>query len=366
MRSLIVREAEPRLDVLRVLRPPRLLGRLEHGALRERVPDQVVPRPEVERQAVRDLPVVLRPRAVLPHVQRSQEIRRVRHADLVARRDRRERRQVPRVGVIPDGEERFDVRRHGPVLRGDPAHAVVAVARVVQGVQVLAAHLQIVMASRAVRDGEVVVERIHVLVAIPRQVRVARDRETAERDLRRARGDAVGRVPVVRPFHQRVLEEAVRHIPRPDLVQRAVAEDIGQRADDVGVVLDIGHRPGGMSRGARAERLDQARVRDLAHHAHLRRQLLIEDARELHGPGAGQRDVERRVRRVPDRRERLVLVFDVAEEVRLVVHDRAAQRPADLCSLNGIAWQHRIFARCTGCCGSCRRGLPRTCSCPTS
>ena len=57
--------------------------------------------------------------------------------------------------------------------RVDHAAAAVAVARVVQQVQVLAAELQVVTAGRVVGQREVVADRVHVLIAIARQVVVA-------------------------------------------------------------------------------------------------------------------------------------------------------------------------------------------------
>ena len=78
---------------------------------------------------------------------------------------------------------------------------------------------------------------------------------------------------------------------------------------------------------------------------HLRRKLLVQPhAAQLDGMKALQRDVECRVRRVPDGRQRLVLVFIIGEEVELVLQDRPAVRPADLLIRVGQdALQHRIW-----------------------
>ena len=83
---------------------------------------------------------------------------------------------------------------------------------------------------------------------------------------------------------------------------------------------------------------------DLPHQAHRRRQLLIEPhAAKLHVSDAVQLDVEPRIRCRPDRGQRLALVFIVAEEMQLVLDDRAAQRAADLLILVGQdAFQHRV------------------------
>src|SRR6266550_9386561 len=72
-------------------------------------------------------------------------------------------------------------------------------------------------------------------------------------------------------------------------------------------------------------------MRDLAHHAHPRRQFLVQaETGELDGVRPVERDVEGREWRVPDGGQRLVLVLVVPEEVQLVAHDRSANRGAVL------------------------------------
>src|SRR5437867_11918113 len=69
----------------------------------------------------------------------------------------------------------------------------------------------------------------------------------------------------------------------------------------------------------------------LPHQMRVRGQLMVHaHAGELDVSDPIQLDVELRVRRVPDRGERLTLVFIIAEEMRLVLRDRAADGPADL------------------------------------
>ena len=85
-------------------------------------------------------------------------------------------------------------------LRGvDRAHALAAVRLNLMTVQELAAEPQVVMAARVVRVGEVVAHVPDPLVLVPRIELVAANREAGERDARRPGGDAVGRLPVLRP-----------------------------------------------------------------------------------------------------------------------------------------------------------------------
>ena len=99
---------------------------------------------------------------------------------------------------------------------------------------------------------------------------------------------------------------------------------------------------------------------DLAHQAHLRRQLLVEaHAGQVDVMRTVQRDVERGIRRRPDRRQRLMLVFVVGEVVQLVQDDRSADGAADLLVLVGdLRVEHRIGGVPAGCRGSCRRTVP--------
>ena len=69
----------------------------------------------------------------------------------------------------------------------------------------------------------------------------------------------------------------------------------------------------------------------LPHQTHLWRKLIVQaHASQLHVCDALQLDIECRVRRLPDRGQRLALVFVVGEEVKLVSHNPPAVRPADL------------------------------------
>src|SRR4029078_12232619 len=67
------------------------------------------------------------------------------------------------------------------------------------------------------------------------------------------------------------------------------------------------------------------------------------DTAKVDVPDAAQRDVESRIRRIPDRGQRLALVFVVGKEVQAVLQDRTAERPADLLVRVGQhLLQHRI------------------------
>ena len=98
-------------------------------------------------------------------------------------RDRTERRvsQLPRVRVERIGQQRRDVGRNRSAVDRGRATALVAVARVVQQMEEFAAGPEVVMPLRVVRIREVVVNRVGVLVAVPRDVAVAIAAEPAER-----------------------------------------------------------------------------------------------------------------------------------------------------------------------------------------
>jgi len=177
-------EAEPRLDVVGVLRAVGRHPRLERPVLRKGVPDQVVPQPEVQRQAVGDVPVVLDPGAEL-----RQQIGTIEAADpdLVALHERVDERQVPGVGVQRVREDRPDLglgRARAAARRVD-AHAVVAEA---PGMEVLAAELQVVPAPRVVREREVVADRRDLLLPRPGVQRAPLNLEAAEPDAAGRRG----------------------------------------------------------------------------------------------------------------------------------------------------------------------------------
>ena len=307
---------------------------------------EVVAQPEIQRQAIRDLPVVLRPAGDLLRVEVDVE---VADADAVAPRDRRDRREVPGVGVERIREERFDVGRHRPVGGVNRAHALPAVRLNLMTVQELAAELQVVMAARVVRVREVVAHVPDPLVLVPRIELVAADREAGERDAGRPGRDAVGRLPVLRPRREVRVGETEHGLPHPDLVQRPVAQDLRELPEVLVVVFVVGpgRRRMALKIGRREKRLEEPARRELPHHARLRRQLIVEThAALLLVVGAGQRDVERRVRRVPDAGPRLALVFVVGEVVQLVLDDRAAKRRAELLVVDGLdAVQDRILRR---------------------
>ena len=174
--------------------------------------------------------------AVLPHVQRREERRLIGDADLVVGRDAaRAAFRCPGVGVERVGENLLDVGRNRSVVGGDHAAAAVAVARVVQQVEILATGLHVVPAGRRRRTSRSCRGTCtRALIAKARQVVVAAGLEAAERDVRAVSGDAVGRLPVLRPDGQALLLDAVGGVPGSELVQRSVAEHLRELADDVG------------------------------------------------------------------------------------------------------------------------------------
>src|SRR5215467_9887690 len=110
-----------------------------------------------------------------------------------------------------------------------------------------------------------------------------------------------------------------------------VADDLCERTEDVGVVLFVAVGGRRVVHASGTERLEQRRVGYLPHQPQLRRQLIVETyASQLNGCRTLQLDIERRVRRLPDGSQRLVLIFIVGEEMKLVMHDWPTVCPADL------------------------------------
>ena len=199
-------------------------------------------------------------------MRRREERRRIGNTDRVAGRDRSEGgiRQPPGVGVERIRQQRGDVGGNRSTVDRRRAAALVAVARVVEHVQVLAASLQIVTNDQGNTGSGGALQDVAVAA------------ETAERQVRPAVGDAVGGLPVIRPGCEARLVDAIRRVADACGVERSVAQHRGELADDVGGVLLVLRRRGRVVRVAGAERIQQARVVHLAHQTHLRRQFLIE------------------------------------------------------------------------------------------
>ena len=155
------------------------LERRERHVLRERVPDQVVAGAEVQRQLVRrpsSRPAPTRRTSTCGPASGSSTSRTRRPCSASRSRRIAGAGELPRVRVERIREERLDVRGNRSAVDGGRAAALVAVARVVEQVQIFAARLQVVVALGVIRKREVVVDRVGVLVAVPRDVAVAVDR----------------------------------------------------------------------------------------------------------------------------------------------------------------------------------------------
>ena len=102
------RKPQARRDVVQVVRLISRQPGQERDLLRVHAQLHVVADAQVERQPVVDLPVVLQPSG-------EQLLRRlvvkvgVRHRPSHAHRDRRERGEIPRRGIVPDREQLLDV-----------------------------------------------------------------------------------------------------------------------------------------------------------------------------------------------------------------------------------------------------------------
>src|SRR5262245_24680815 len=119
----------------------------------------------------------------------------------------------------------------------------------------LAADTEVVPSAPIIGVREVIADAPHVLVLVPRVELISRDLETRERDARRARGDAIGLLPVVRPFREVVVLEVEERVPHFDFIERTVAQHLRQLTETFVVVFGCGVRRCGMLHPAEAERL---------------------------------------------------------------------------------------------------------------
>src|SRR5207249_10041107 len=106
-------------------RTPGLLKRREADVVRKRADLHVIAEPEIQREAIVGLPVVLHPARDLFRIEMDVEIA---DADAVAPRDRGDRRQVPGVRVERIGKERLEIGGWGSAPRVKAAHAPPATA----------------------------------------------------------------------------------------------------------------------------------------------------------------------------------------------------------------------------------------------
>jgi hypothetical protein len=113
-------------------------------------------------------------------------------------RDRQQRLQVPRRGIVPHREERLEVGRRVPAGGVDRARAAQAPPEVVQEPHVLAAQLQVMSPAPLARRGEVVANVGGVLDDVQW---VGADSEPAQRDDHRSTLEywMVGTYPVSFP-----------------------------------------------------------------------------------------------------------------------------------------------------------------------
>ena len=176
---------------------------------------------------------------------------------MVAGYERGDRCQVPRVGVEGVWKERLDIGRNRAALRGNDPSASVAIAGVVQQVQILTTGSQVVTTGRVVGKREIIVNRVHVLIAVSRQVVIAIEQKALECDAWPVGRNAVGRLPVLRPACQALLVDPVGGVADSELVQRPITQDLCELTDDVGIVLGIAGRGRGVVVAAVTKRLEQ-------------------------------------------------------------------------------------------------------------
>ena len=324
-------ESETRRDVVQVVRQIAGQPGPELHFLGVHTNLHVVAHAQVQRQAVRDLPVVLQPsgKEVLRHLIVKVGVRdRLAHAH----GDRGERRDVPRGGIVPDGEDLLDVGGNGPVGRIDGAGALRTPVDGRRLVDVLAAHLQVVAAPSIEGDAEVVANRVVVLILVLPDRGTDAVAAEADRD-RAAAVDRRAREAAAHPAHVRVAGVVVEGETALDLVDGAVAQHLRQRPEQLVAVAALAAGRRRMAGGASgpAERLVEVVVLIAGVEVRLRRELRVEadDAlglpllRRLVDVEAGKHTGERH-------RARLALDLVVGEEVRAVAEERAAERPAHL------------------------------------
>ena len=258
---------------------------------------QVPAHPKVERQAGRDRPVILQPcgRHVLGSV--ATELRfRHRLTDLCD--DRRQRREVPGGQVVPHRNERLDVGGRSAVPGEKLRETVVAPLTAVLVADVLAAQLHDVPATSVVAAGEVIANRVEVLpvVAVPGTP----ERIAAERDPRRApAADRIVGDAAALPFHERITVAVEQRIAALQLVDRRIAEDLGQRSQELAAVGMLLERRRRMRRRAAAIEEDLVVVLVARGQPRLRRELHVEPRPALVLPArVGLIDIEGRVRTV--------------------------------------------------------------------
>ena len=224
-------EAKAWRNVVRVLRTVRSHPRENPKFLRPDTGLQVPSNSKIQRQPVVDRPVVLEPpRRDLP---RDIGVHVVRDPDPVPPRDRGQRRKIPRVGIVPYGEQRLDICRNRTVVRIEDPHALAAVGKKQSHVPVLAADDEIVTSRLGQRVREVILDLPVFLAGMCGRVRtVLSNREAAEVD---ARGSARDAKPV---FSRVIVPRDGGHEPRliaeetdPEFVDRPIAQYVGQRPE---------------------------------------------------------------------------------------------------------------------------------------
>ena len=138
------------------------------------------------------------------------------------------------------------------------------------------------------------------------------------------------------PVREVFFSEEEARVPHHQLVDRPIAQNVGELHGQLVGVLPSPRRPCRMVGVAGAERCGRLRHVQADHHPALRRDLVIEaGAADLLPGRALQRDVEPRVRRPPRLFFRLALVLVVREEMQPVAHDGSAKCRCVLLVLDG-------------------------------
>src|SRR5437867_2893653 len=154
--------------------------------------------------------------------------------------DRGERRQIPGGGVVPDREERLQIRRWSCTIGPDLAVTSQTPAKLVVVSHVLAAQFQVMLPKRG---GEVIANRPRVLQDV--DWASTDGIATQYHDHRTPTQHGMIREVTALPSNARLVLPFVIRQAASDLVHRAVADDVSQRRE----ILGRHSLPGAAGRG---------------------------------------------------------------------------------------------------------------------
>ena len=150
------REAEPLAIIVLVVGAAGLQNRRDGDEVRPCLCFEIVAQPEIQRQSLRDLPVVLYPFGRCPPGNLTPEIP---YADLVRPNEGVQRIEVPGSHVVPDRNQRLDIGWRDRICGVIDTPARSAIEEEIENVDVLATNPQVVAPELVERGGEVIANR---------------------------------------------------------------------------------------------------------------------------------------------------------------------------------------------------------------